>query len=128
MPPINDDLWHHMCVSWENVQGRWDVIVDGALRAYGSEWRKSLSVKPGKLVVGQNQEDYGGGFLISESFTGKIASFNMWNTKITNSVLKEKSWSCNQGLGNVIDWRMFRHGIHGDAKILSPQSCFSHGK
>ena len=103
MVPLVDDMWHHICVSWENVQGLWDVLVDGAVMAYGSAWRHTLSVRPGKLVVGQSQGIYGGGFTVGESFTGQFASLNIWNTKMANSVIKEKAKSCSQDLGNVID-------------------------
>ncbi len=128
MAPLLENVWHHICVSWENVGGLWDVIVNGAVVAHGSDWRKTVSVRPGKLIVGQNQAVYGGEFSLSESFTGKVASFNIWNTKMANSEIMEMARSCSQELGNVIDWRMFRHGIHGDAEIRSPQSCISHGK
>ena len=128
MVPVNDNLWHHICVSWENVGGRWDVLVDGAPRAHGSAWSQTVSLSPGKVVVGQAQEIYGGGFILKESFTGKIGSFNIWDTKMANSEIKEKAKSCSQELGNVIDWRMFRHGIHGNPELISPQSCVSHGK
>ena len=128
MGPLIDDIWHHICVSWENVEGLWNVIINGALIAKGSAWRRTLNVRPGKLVVGQKQSFYGGVFASDDSFTGKVASFNIWNTKMANSEIMKMARSCSQAVGNVIDWRMFRHGIHGDAVILSPQSCISHGK
>lgn len=128
MAPLVNNIWHHICVSWENVQGLWDVLVDGTVMAHGSDWGQTLSVRPGKLVVGQSQGVYGGGFTAGESFKGKVASLNIWSTKVTNSVIKEKANSCSYDLGNVIDWRTFRHGAHGNVKILSPQSCISHGK
>lgn len=128
MAPLVNNIWHHICVSWENVQGLWDVLVDGTVMAHGSDWGQTLSVRPGKLVVGLSQEVYGEGFTAGESFKGNIASLNIWSTKVTNSVIKEKANSCSYDLGNVIDWRTFRHGAHGNVKILSPQSCISHGK
>ena len=128
MAPLVNNIWHHICVSWENVQGLWDVLVDGTVMAHGSDWGQTLSVRPGKLVVGQSQEVYGGGFTAGESFKGNVTSFNIWRTKMMNSVIKEKANSCSSDFGNVIDWRTFRHGSHGNVKILSPQSCISHGK
>ena len=128
MAPLVDNMWHHICVSWENVQGLWDVLVDGAVMAHGGAWSQTLSVRPGKLVVGQSQGVYGGGFTVGESFTGKVASLNIWSTKMANSVINEKAKSCIHDLGNVVDWRTFRHGFHGNAEILSPQTCTSRGK
>ncbi|KAL9959751.1 hypothetical protein ACROYT_G033106 [Oculina patagonica] len=126
MAPLVENMWHHICWSWENVEGRWDFIVNGAVVAHGTAWRQTLSVRPGKLIVGQKQEVYGGGFHSGDSFRGNVGSFNIWNTKMPNNEIIEMARSCSQELGNVIDWRMFRHGIHGDAEIRSPQSCASH--
>lgn len=128
MAPLVDNMWHHICVSLENVQGLWDVLVDGAVMAHGGAWSQTLSVRPGKLVVGQSQGVYGGGFTVGESFKGKVASLNIWSTKMANRVIKEKAKSCIHDLGNVVDWRTFRHGFHGNAEILSPQTCTSRGK
>lgn len=96
--------------------------------AHGSAWVQTLSVRPGKLVVGQSQGVFGGGFTVGESFKGKVASLNIWNTKMTNSMIKERAKSCSHEVGNVVDWRSFKHGAHGNVGILSPQSCISHGK
>ena len=128
MAPLVDNMWHHICVSWENAQGLWDVLVDGAIMAHGDAWAQTKSVRPGKLVVGQFQEVFGGGFTVGESFIGKIASLNIWSTKMAQSVIKEKAKSCSHDVGNVVDWRMFRHGPRGNVEILSPQSCASQGK
>ena len=126
--PFNDGLWHHICVSWENGQGLWDVLIDGAVIARGSNWHRTLNLRPGKLVVGQRQTFLGGGFTLSDSFAGKVAFVNLWRTKIAKSKIKEMAKSCSPELGNVTDWRMFRHGTQGDAEIRSPQSCVSGSK
>ena len=115
-------------MTWENAQGLWDVLVDGAVVAHGSAWAQTKSVRPGRLVVGQSQEVFGGGFTVGESFKGKVASLNIWSTKMVNSVIKEKAKSCSHDVGNAVDWRMFRHGARGNVEILSPQSCASQGK
>ena len=125
--PFNDGLWHHICMSWENSKGLWDVIIDGRVIAHGSAWHQTLNLRPGKLVVGQRQSIYGGGFNVSESFSGKVSSVNLWDAKIGNNKIKEMARNCSQGLGNVTDWRMFRCGVQGDVEIHFPKSCVSHG-
>ena len=90
MAHLVDNMWYHICLSWENVQGLWDVLVDEAVMAHGSAWGQTLSVRPGKLVVAQSQGVFGGGFTIGESFKGKVASLNIWSTKMANSALKKR--------------------------------------
>ena len=123
--PFNDSFWHHICVSWENGQGIWDVIIDGSVMAHGSAWRQTLNLRPGLLVVGQRQTIYGGGFTLDESFAGKVASVNVWDVKIALSFIKEMARTCSQVLGNVTNWLMFRNGFNGHVQVRSPHSCVS---
>ena len=47
---------------------------------------------------------------------------------MTNTKIKEMVRSYSQELGNVTDWRMFRHGVRGDVEIRYPGSPVSIGK
>lgn len=123
--PFNDSFWHHICVSWENGQGIWNVIIDGAVMAHGSAWHQTLNLRPGLLVVGQRQTSHGGGFTLDESFAGKVASVNVWDVKIALSFIKEMARTCSQVLGNVTNWAMFRNGFNGHVQVRSPHSCVS---
>ena len=87
--------------------------------------RVGREVGPGRLTVGKMQS---GVSAPQEPFTGEIASVNVWNAKLDYSKTREISRSKSQELGNVIDWREFRHGINGEVNILSPGSFISFGK
>ena len=87
--------------------------------------RVDREVGPGRLTVGKMQS---GVSASEEPFTGEIASVNVWSAKLDYSKIREMSRSKSQELGNVTDWREFRHGIHGEVNILSPGSPISIGK
>ena len=87
--------------------------------------RVSREVGPGRLTVGKMQS---GVSTPEEPFTGEIASVNVWSAKLDDSKIREMSRSKSQELGNVTDWREFRHRINGDVNILSPGSPISIGK
>ena len=89
----------------------------------GKNWRTGLEIGPGKVIVGK----IGSGATPEMPFIGKISSVNLWGAKLANSKIKEMARSGSQELGNVTDWRMFRHGIRGDV-ILSLQRPVSIGK
>ena len=113
--PFNNGLWHHLCVAWASVTGDWSVILDGSIMGAGTNWGTGVVVGPGRLIVGQTH-------------LGEVTSVNLWDRKMTNTKIKEMARSYSQELGNVTDWRMFRHGVRGDVEIRYPGSPVSIGE
>lgn len=53
---INDDKWHHICVTWTTRDGVWEAFQDGVLRGTGENLAPYHPIKPhGVLVLGQEQ-------------------------------------------------------------------------
>lgn len=77
--PILDGKWHHVCVIWSSIQGRYWFYVDRRLASLGSNFQKGYEIPPqGSLLLGQEQDTVGGGFDSSESFVGLLAGFAVW--------------------------------------------------
>ncbi|KAJ7306038.1 hypothetical protein JRQ81_010404 [Phrynocephalus forsythii] len=77
---ILDGQWHHLCVIWSSIQGRYWFYVDRRVASMGSKFRKGYEIPPGgSLVLGQEQDVPGGGFEPSESFVGFLAGLAMWD-------------------------------------------------
>lgn len=76
---VLDGRWHHVCVIWSSLQGRYWFYLDRRLASLGSNFRKGYEIPPqGSLLLGQEQDTLGGGFESSESFVGLLAGFAMW--------------------------------------------------
>uniref|UniRef100_A0A6J0UTL4 Pentraxin-4 n=1 Tax=Pogona vitticeps TaxID=103695 RepID=A0A6J0UTL4_9SAUR len=81
---ILDGEWHHLCVIWSSIQGRYWFYVDRRLASMGSKFRKGYEIPPsGSLVLGQEQDVPGGGFEPSESFVGFLAGFAVWDRALS---------------------------------------------
>ncbi|KAM6423855.1 pentraxin-4 [Liasis olivaceus] len=77
--PILDGKWHHVCIIWSSLQGRFWFYLDRRLAALGSNFQKGYKIPPrGSLLLGQEQDTVGGGFESSESFVGLLAGFAVW--------------------------------------------------
>ncbi|XP_015265419.1 PREDICTED: pentraxin-4 isoform X2 [Gekko japonicus] len=75
-----DGRWHHLCVIWSSIQGRYWFYVDRRLASMGSRFQKGYEVPAGgSLVLGQEQDTLGGGFEPSEAFVGHLAGWAMWD-------------------------------------------------
>ncbi|XP_062956182.1 pentraxin-4 isoform X1 [Cynocephalus volans] len=78
--PLLDDQWHHVCVIWTSIQGRYWLHLDRRLVATGSHFREGYEIPPGgSLVLGQEQDHVGGGFDSSEAFVGSISGLAIWD-------------------------------------------------
>ncbi|KAM3826789.1 pentraxin-4 isoform 2-T2 [Vipera latastei] len=76
---VLDGRWHHVCVIWSSLQGRYWFYLDRRLASLGSNFQKDYEIPPhGSLLLGQEQDTLGGGFESSESFVGLLAGFAMW--------------------------------------------------
>nr|XP_020742125.1 pentraxin-4 [Odocoileus virginianus texanus] len=80
LQPLLDGQWHHVCVIWTSVLGRYWLHVDRRLVATGSHFREGYEIPPGgSLVLGQEQDHVGGGFDSSEAFVGSMAGLAIWD-------------------------------------------------
>ncbi|CAK6444845.1 unnamed protein product [Pipistrellus nathusii] len=80
LQPLLDGQWHHMCVIWTSLLGRYWLHVDRRLVATGSRFREGYEIPPGgSLVLGQEQDTVGGGFDSSEAFVGSVAGLAIWD-------------------------------------------------
>uniref|UniRef100_A0A8C8SQW1 Pentraxin family member n=1 Tax=Pelusios castaneus TaxID=367368 RepID=A0A8C8SQW1_9SAUR len=76
--------WHHVCVIWSSIQGRYWFYVDRRLASLGSKFQKGYEIPPGgSLILGQEQDMVGGGFDPSEAFVGGLAGFAIWNRALS---------------------------------------------
>ncbi|KAG3258903.1 pentraxin-4 [Ictidomys tridecemlineatus] len=75
-----DGQWHHICIIWTSVQGKYWLHVDRRLVATGSHFREGYEIPPGgSLVLGQEQDSVGGGFDRSEAFVGSMSGLAIWD-------------------------------------------------
>lgn len=79
-----DAKWHHICVIWSSIQGRYWFYVDRKLTSMGSKFQKGYEIPPGgSLILGQEQDTVGGGFEPSEAFVGFLAGFAIWDRALS---------------------------------------------
>ena len=114
---INDGLWHHLCLTWENLNGDWVFYKDGKPVKFGSKLKRGHVIpKDGIVVLGQEQDAPGGKFNKTEAFPGSLAQVNMWDRVFSAKEISQFASSCNMGgEGNALSWqdvlKSLRNGI-----------------
>jgi len=74
--PVN--AWTHVCVSWDS-SSRGFIAVNGEVVESENGFKAGASIRAGgTLVLGQDQDNVGGGFDASQSYQGDIYDLNLW--------------------------------------------------
>ncbi|XP_067328770.1 C-reactive protein-like [Anolis sagrei] len=115
--------WEHICVSWASATGLVTLWLDGEpLPRMGLQ--KGYSISPeASIVLGQDQDSFGGGFDASQSFVGEMKDLYMWdrvlNTDEVGLVLSDYVFS-----DYLINWRALNYEIKNYV-ILEPSLSYS---
>ncbi|XP_037360370.2 C-reactive protein-like isoform X2 [Talpa occidentalis] len=106
----------HVCASWDSASGIAEFWVDGKPNVRKS-LKKGYSVgTDASIVLGQEQDSFGGSFDKDQSLVGDIGDVNMWD-----SVLSPEQISTLYAGGtfspNVLNWRDLKYEAHGEVFI-----------
>lgn len=106
---IDDNLMHHISVTWENCEGNWQLFVDGKLAERGTGFMKDHVIPHGgTAVIGNDQDKMGGGFEMRDAFgPGEVVALNMWSTVLSACEISKQSKSCNIPQGSVLGLQQF---------------------
>ncbi|XP_015280436.1 PREDICTED: serum amyloid P-component [Gekko japonicus] len=120
--PVPKPLWEHICVSWESVTGIAELWLNGvSLPRKGM--KRGYTIGPeASIVLGQEQDSFGGGFDINESFTGEISDVFMWDRVLSSQEVVSVRYG--DRLSNyLIDWQSLNYEIKG--YVVVKPSTFS---
>ncbi|XP_076359176.1 uncharacterized protein LOC143251821 [Tachypleus tridentatus] len=112
-----DDLWHHCTITWDSQKGDWAIYWDAHLSLSGSGVAVGERLWGGHFILGQEQDSLGGGFSLTEAYSGDIAEFNVWDFAMNNEQITALKTTCGL-LGNVVTWPEVKHNIHGNVSVF----------
>ncbi|XP_044530938.1 mucosal pentraxin-like [Gracilinanus agilis] len=108
LTPIN------ICATWESASGVAEMWVD-----WKPLVRKVLKVgytlsANAKIILGQDQDSYGGGFDINQSFVGEIGNVYMWDYVVPLQDIKT-----SYSKANVLNWKKMNYEEKGQVIKVS---------
>ncbi|KAM5236081.1 serum amyloid P-component [Ctenodactylus gundi] len=102
----------HICTSWESSSGIAEFWINGKpLVKKGLKQGYAVAPYP-RIVLGQEQDEYGGKFDKSQSFVGEIGDLYMWDFVLS----PEQIQSVHKGFSpsaSVLDWRALKYEVEG---------------
>ena len=125
----NDGSWHHLCFSWTNSDGSYQLYKDGEVNYSDTDFQTGYTIKGNGIpIVGQEQDvdsdnNCGDQFDSSQSFQGYITNLNLWSCVLPAEAISEMYQTCRRGEGDVLKWSDFKHDIYGDTEVVVPSPC-----
>ncbi|XP_036931788.1 C-reactive protein-like [Acanthopagrus latus] len=118
------NTWHSLCSTWDSASGLAQLWLDGKpsnLRLFSSG--SSIS-GPIIIVLGQDQDSHGGGFVIEDSFMGMLSNVHMWDYVISPCEIQNYMEDLSFAPGNVLNWGALEFQAIGTVLIEDEQkSC-----
>ncbi|XP_012607798.1 mucosal pentraxin-like [Microcebus murinus] len=98
----------HACASWESASGIAELWVNGKLLGRKGV-RKGYSVgSEAKIILGQEQDSYGGNFDVNQCLLGEIWDVSLWDHVLP---LTDMGDLCSSG--NILSWRALTYKDNG---------------
>ncbi|KAM9352902.1 uncharacterized protein ABDE67_005291 [Symphorus nematophorus] len=119
------NMWHSICATWDSVSGLVQLWIDAkpSIRKFtgGSNITRPI------VILGQEQDSYGGGFDIKQSFVGMMSDVHMWDYVLSPCEIQHYVNDLNFTPGNVLNWRALQFQTTGRVLIERKQLTCNQG-
>lgn len=100
------NVWNSVCVTWDGKTGLAQLWVNGNPSSRKGFARGDFLSGSPKIILGQEQNNYGGGFTTVQSFVGMMTDVHMWDSVLSLDHIADyfyrKEWELQAG--NVLNW------------------------
>ncbi|XP_056408689.1 jeltraxin-like [Hyla sarda] len=111
----------HTCVTWDSVTGLLQLWINGKRYPRRITTSRSPIGPQMSIILGQDQDSFGGGFQASQSFLGEICDVNMWDYVLPPEVIKAYFDDYYNITGNIYSWVTGAYKVHGNIVSLTNQ-------
>lgn len=113
LPP---NTWHSLCTTWNAENGLTQLWLNGnpTIKRFikAGQIAGQLSV-----ILGQDQDSFGGDFDAKQSFVGMLDNFHMWDHVLPASEIRQYMKGMYFTPGNIFDWKDLQYDLSGSVFI-----------
>ncbi|KAL4641350.1 serum amyloid P-component-like [Arapaima gigas] len=113
--------WISYCGIWESNTGLAQVWVNGKPSSRKLLQRGSSLTPPYSIILGQDQDSYGGGFDAKQSFVGHMKDVHMWDRVLSPHEIQYFAHGSTFSPGNVLSWKNLEYTTRGDVEVEDEQ-------
>ncbi|XP_043938339.1 mucosal pentraxin-like [Protopterus annectens] len=115
--PVLPKGWIHYCISWQSYSGKVQVWMNGKRLSYSILNKGYVIPQNPSIILGQEQDSFGGGFDTRQSFVGEIADVHMWDRELSSTEIKFVFEGDSSIKGNIINWDKVKYNLYGNVLI-----------
>ena len=109
--------WNHFCWTYSKTKATNKLYYNGQMIGNLSIYQEQLpkfeapvidgdkDTSESAFIIGQNQDNVGGGYSQTDTFYGEIAGLNMWDKDIGDSKIDALAQCKSFALGNAVSWK-----------------------
>ncbi|XP_037310769.2 serum amyloid P-component-like [Pungitius pungitius] len=111
------NMWHSICTTWDSESGLVQMWFDGqpSIRKFIISGSAITGSK--MIVLGQEQDTYGGGYDVKQSFVGMMTDVHMWDHTLSACEIHKYVDELNFTPGNVLNWGALEFAISGKVVV-----------
>ncbi|XP_060754287.1 serum amyloid P-component-like [Neoarius graeffei] len=121
------NVWNSVCVTWDSETGLAQMWVNRNPSSRKGLKAGSALTGPPKIILGQEQDNYGGGFDIEQSFVGMLTDVHMWDFVLSPDQIAYYSYGSQIQPGNVLNWNSLEFNKNGYVIIESKDTSHKAG-
>ncbi|XP_066980291.1 uncharacterized protein [Macrobrachium rosenbergii] len=82
--------WAHFCFQYGFQTGNWVIFMNGKIYDNGTLPKTTLPLRAnGVYIIGQEQDELGGGFQRDQSYSGEITQLNIWSRELDKITIQK---------------------------------------
>ncbi|KAL2098996.1 hypothetical protein ACEWY4_005476 [Coilia grayii] len=121
--PFNTNQWNSICATWDAGTGLSQVTVNNVHSVKTARHVGASIAGAPIIMLGQDQDSYGGGFEATQAFNGHIKDVHMWDHVISACEVKSYMQGLAHSSGNYLDWTRMEYSIHGYVLVEDYATC-----
>lgn len=108
--------WEHVCASWESATGVAEFWLNGKPWPRKGLQKDYVVGAEAAILLGQEQDAFGGGFDVRQSFVGEISDVYMWDRELTTREVRAAMYN-SPSPAPIFGWRNLPYKIHGEVYL-----------
>ncbi|XP_061086417.1 C-reactive protein-like [Conger conger] len=121
--PDNQNEWNSVCWTWDGKTGLTQVWVNGKRSIRAKIYTGSIAAATPSIILGQEQDSYGGRFDANQCFVGDLSDVHMWNYVLDPCAIQDYMKAYTFIPGNVLNWEALNYNVNGEV-LVEPTGCY----
>ncbi|XP_064177860.1 C-reactive protein-like isoform X2 [Anguilla rostrata] len=120
--PDNQNEWNSVCWTWDGKTGLTQVWVNGKRSIRVKITTDTVLAGTPIIILGQDQDTYGGGFDKNQCFVGDLTDVHMWNYVLDICEIQNYMNYFTFTPGNVLNWKALNYKVNDEVLVEPNQS------